>query len=778
MEAPTPSATPLPTVPCHGTLLVEGKWTGDARLWQAGASYWEDLPIPLRWAPEDYGQHQGAMHVGQIETITRNGADIEFTGTVFSSQAAEYLATVGKAGISVDPDSIESTIEVPAELMQDIVPDTQVSLPPELERVSKGRIRAATIVDIPAFIDAYVELDASPESVTAAALTTEPTHAGVVLQAEDTGRVLMLQRAAEESDDPNGGLWEFPGGSVDPQDADPQAAAEREFAEECGVALPPQAEMCCQVDRPGPTALYRAFRYTVPSEGDFEMDGPREVQNPDGDYFEAKAWWEPEHVLNGGDHIRDEVPGTLVALIEEDPSMTAAMPPEPPEGPEETPDPSALTDADKAFLQALLAEYAKEQALYEDYLKSADPASPVAQMAAEELADLSEDTAEIHMLLGDQPPVPAQVEASDTLIASAAPVAPPKEWFDQFDLEGPTPLTITADGRVFGHLATWDSCHRSQEFSNTCVKPPSDPTPEFFHLGEVETAEGEMLPVGTLTVGGGHAARNKSLYAAIEHYDNVATQAAVVQAHEDKWGIGVFGALVPDASPAQVAALRRSPLSADWRKERGRYRLVAAHAVNTPGYPVPRGLVASVKRPSFIVTGRVEREHVQDNSGLRAVADRLARSVGLDRETLVASYAARVLGDGAGLTASLAGDVNLPIADYETAWDGGAAPGNIFKLYTDDTGKVDTASVAKGFLWQDPSADPTTQAAYKLPFADVINGQLQIVPKGVQACAGGRGVGAVSGLSADDRSAIEGRICSLYGQIQGKFPQAPDCPFG
>lgn len=713
------------------------------------------------------------MHVGQIETVTRSGDQINFTGSVFSSQAAEYLATVGKAGISIDPDNIESTIEVPAELMQDIVPDTQVSMPPELERVSKGRIRAATIVDIPAFIESYVELDVGPESVTAAALTTEPTHAGVVLKAEDTGRVLMLQRAAEESDDPNGGLWEFPGGSVDPQDESPQAAAEREFAEECGVALPPQAEVCCYVDRPGPTALYRAFQYSIPSEADYEIDGAREVQNPDGDYFEAKAWWEPEHILNGGDHIRDEVPGTMAALLEEEPSMTAAVPvaPAPP-----AVEPG-LTDADKTFLQALLEQHSSASTLLEDYLKSADPGSPVAGLAEDEMMEISECDAEIHALLGDQPQVPAAVESSDTLIASATPVAPPKEWFDQFDLEGPTPLTITADGRVFGHLATWDSCHRSQEFSATCVKPPSDPTPEFFHLGEVVTAEGDTLPVGTLTVGGGHAARNKSLYAAIEHYDNVATQAAVVQAHEDKWGIGVFGALVPEASPAQVAALRRSPLSADWRKERGRYRLVAAHAVNTPGFPVPRGLVASVKRPSFIVTGRVEREHVEDDNGLRAVADRLARSVGLDRESLVASLAARVLGDSAGLTAALTGDTNLPIADYETAWDGGAAPGNIFKLYTDDSGKVDTAAVAKGFLWRDESADPQTQAAYKLPFADVVNGQLQIIPKGVQACAGGRGVGAVDGLSADDRSAIEGRICSLYGQIQSKFPQAPDCPF-
>ncbi len=68
---------------------------------------------------------------------------------------------------------------------------------------------------------------------------------------------------------------------------------------------------------------------------------------------------------------------------------------------------------------------------------------------------------------------------------------------------------------------------------------------------------------------------------------------AVVQAGEDEHGIWVAGQLLESVSAAQVAELRRSPLSGDWRRINGNLELVAALAVNVPGFPVPRVLAAS-----------------------------------------------------------------------------------------------------------------------------------------------------------------------------------------
>jgi hypothetical protein len=65
-----------------------------------------------------------------------------------------------------------------------------------------------------------------------------------------------------------------------------------------------------------------------------------------------------------------------------------------------------------------------------------------------------------------------------------------------------------------------------------------------------------------------------------------------------------------------VRALRASPISGDWRKVDGNLELVAALAVNVPGFPViprPQGMVASGGLTSLVATGIVlEQPHVDE----------------------------------------------------------------------------------------------------------------------------------------------------------------------
>jgi hypothetical protein len=117
------------------------------------------------------------------------------------------------------------------------------------------------------------------------------------------------------------------------------------------------------------------------------------------------------------------------------------------------------------------------------------------------------------------------------------------------------------------------------------------------------------------------------------------------------------------------------------------------------------------------------------------------------------------------------GSTDLPVAGTDVEWDGAAAADRVFQMCTDgDT--VDPDCVSRAFLYRDPDADPTTKAAYKLGFADVVNGELQIIPRGVYATAGGRGVDAAD-IPAEDAAAIKTKICTLYGKID----DAPECPF-
>lgn len=64
------------------------------------------------------------------------------------------------------------------------------------------------------------------------------THAGVVIRALDTGRVLMTQRSWFHGDDEaTKGKWEFPGGGLEPGE-DAEIGALRELNEETGLVLP------------------------------------------------------------------------------------------------------------------------------------------------------------------------------------------------------------------------------------------------------------------------------------------------------------------------------------------------------------------------------------------------------------------------------------------------------------------------------------------------------------------------------------------------------------
>lgn len=180
------------------------------------------------------------------------------------------------------------------------------------------------------------------------------------------------------------------------------------------------------------------------------------------------------------------------------------------------------------------------------------------------------------------------------LVAAAPAWAPPAEWFEAPELAGPTPITISADGYVFGHLATWDTCHIG--FPGSCVKPPRTRTEyAHFHVGSVLTADGSEISVGKLTVGGGHADARSGFRAATQHYDDTGAAVAVVRAHEDRFGIVVSGAVLNSASEEQLSTLRRSPLSGDWRNVGGNLELVAALCVNVPGFPVPRVVTASAE---------------------------------------------------------------------------------------------------------------------------------------------------------------------------------------
>lgn len=172
---------------------------------------------------------------------------------------------------------------------------------------------------------------------------------------------------------------------------------------------------------------------------------------------------------------------------------------------------------------------------------------------------------------------------------------PPIEWFRDPQLDGPTPVTVTADGRIYGHVATWNATHVGMPGRN--VRPPRSRTDySYFHSGGAVVSDAGQpveISVGKLTLDTGHASLAADAGEAASHYDDTGTIVATVCAGEDAHGIWYSGAVAPGVDDLRMHRLRASAISGDWRPIGQNLELVAALCVNSGGFPIPRARVAS-----------------------------------------------------------------------------------------------------------------------------------------------------------------------------------------
>lgn len=217
--------------------------------------------------------------------------------------------------------------------------------------------------------------------------------------------------------------------------------------------------------------------------------------------------------------------------------------------------------------------------------------------------------------------------ADKSLVAHAAIDAehrPPAEWFADPRFTVPVPITITDEGRVYGHAAQFGQCHVGH--TDLCVTPPHEDYHPYFLTGEVVTADGSRVPVGQITVGTGHAGLNLGASAAAEHYDHTGAAVADVTVGNDAHGIWVAGAIRPGIDPHRVRELRASgQVSGDWRRIGGSLRLVGLLGVNVPGFPVPkmRARVASGAPLALVAAGRPTVGHGPSEEELQRQALRI-----------------------------------------------------------------------------------------------------------------------------------------------------------
>lgn len=321
----------------------------------------------------------------------------------------------------------------------------------------------------------------------------------------------------------------------------------------------------------------------------------------------------------------------------------------------------------------------------------------------------------------------------DWMYASAAPELPPLEYFTRPETVGP----VTVDGdRVYGYMATWGTCHIGLPGCTTA--PSSHTSYAHFLRQEQQCADGTAVPVGVLSVGGGHASPDAGVVPALEHYDNVGSAVARVFAGEDEHGIWVSGWVPPYADPDKLAMLADLDVSGDWRRIGGNLELVAVCAVNTPGFPV-------LKKVSFSL----------GKGGQQTLIGQFK----VEPEALLASVRST-------------GWSSLPLADESRAWDGDAAAGRLAAwagVDAEDAPASTWSKYARGFLRKDDDADPQTRGAYGFGIADVIDGTLTIVPRGVFAAAAAV-QGARSGSEPTEADAMRRVLSGIYRRLDRTPP--------
>lgn len=183
---------------------------------------------------------------------------------------------------------------------------------------------------------------------------------------------------------------------------------------------------------------------------------------------------------------------------------------------------------------------------------------------------------------------------------------PDISWFQDPGLTELTPLTVSADGRCYGHICGWGTRHRG--LSGNITPPRSRSDYANFLLHSARVADGDevrTVAVGNLTMGTNHAAMNLDMRRATDHYDVADSAVAQVAVGEDAVGVWFSGAILPDVDELRLRRFMSCGLSGDWRADprSGALDLCAVLSCPVPGFPIPRARVASGAPLSLVAAG-------------------------------------------------------------------------------------------------------------------------------------------------------------------------------
>lgn len=585
----------LAPIPWHAVLAPEGVPTGDGRMFAKDALTWRETPLPLLYQRVSTEGHGNSVVVGRIDRIWKEDG-IAYGAGVFNPSVPETAEVVDGIifgtirGLSIDADDIEVEInenDVETSLIEALTGQQTTVF-------SRSRISGATLVAIPAFKEAYIELG------------------------EEFGAVDPIDEEAEEAE---GALV----ASAAPEGAREEAKRGLKWVEEghAGDGLEPATVERARKIAAGADLTDEHIKRMHSFFSRHETNKGTTGWSPGEDGYPSPgrvAW-----ALWGGDAGQSFAAAEVKRMERESSLRASAFAPGTKDGPGWLTHPRETARIRRYWVRgkgAAKIRWGTPGAFNRCRRQMAKYVSPV--FLAGTCANMyKEATGRWPGVKRGDKGLAVDSQAFMSLVAAGAPALVPAEHFRDPKLTAPTALTVTEDGRIYGHLAAWGVCHLG--FSGVCRTAPRSATNySYFRLGFVDTDEGPV-PVGQITLGTGHAGPDANSVQALAHYDNTGTAVADVAAGEDAHGIWISGRIRDTASEADIHALKAAKLSGDWRAVGGNLELVAALAVNVPGFPVPRtSLAASAGQQTSLVAAGI-------------IAEPEVGPVELDMSTLVAA---------------------------------------------------------------------------------------------------------------------------------------------
>lgn len=187
--------------------------------------------------------------------------------------------------------------------------------------------------------------------------------------------------------------------------------------------------------------------------------------------------------------------------------------------------------------------------------------------------------------------------------------------------------------------------------------------------------------------------------------------------------------------------------------------------------------VGAARAAQFLKMPVVAAQRLLSQAAMRGEVVRLTRGLYTDKSTSARAdhvmpndMAGSPNGEPDTLAAAVTGAVDLPVADRDRSWDGDAAMDRVFEWADGDGDKVQQA-----FAYHEDGKPPFVKGGYKLGYADVIDGDLTIIPKGVSAAIGALN-GARGGvdLPAEERPKVEDKLERVRAHVSETLNDTED----